>query len=474
MSAPVAGGSPARGRQGGFVDLTREPAVRVRLAAGWRIARTDDEASFAMESEFGALPPFADWVQAFEPANQRLRNGAPLAGLRDTVIETGGTARAAGYLVLLQLLCRQGFLEFTLADDDGEHAVVQPLRDDFVPTLAPRAPGSDHLDRFALLRRDGGAWLLESPLCGARIRLADLGALDRPLVRRVLAGAGFLESTHDERTPSQREALRQWEFHDLLLHCRSRAGWHRDSFGALYPYIGEIEPPPAIRPAWPGERVPLSRGPESASGEPFASVLERRRSERRYDESRPISLADLGALLDRCAAVRSRSVGPVYNLAGQSMPFETSRRPYPSGGASYELEIYPVVDRCADLESGCYHYDASAHELVRICGRTKEVEQILRDASVATMGMARPQIVLVLSARFSRVMWKYKSIAYAVILRNVGSLYQTLYLAATELGLSPCGLGSGDGVGFARLTGLEPWVEGSVGDFILGGPPHRA
>ena len=465
--------APERDRQSSFTDLTREPAVRVRLIPGWRIARAGDGASFAMAHEHGVLPPFADRVPEFEPANDRLGSGAPLATLRDMVIDGGGALRAAAYLVMLQVLCRRGFIEFALADEAGEHAVLQPLREDYVPALPALPAASDPLGRFSLLRRDGGSWLLESPLCAVRVRIEDPGALETPLVRRALAGAGFLESGEERGVP-RREALRQWDFHDLLFHSRSRAGWHRDAFGAQFRHIGEIEPLPAVRPSWPGERFPLPRAPDGAAGEPFASVLERRRSERQYDESRPISLADLGALLDRCAAVRSRSTATVHNLLGRSAPFETTRRPYPNGGASYELEIYPVVDRSADLLSGCYHYDAGAHELVRICGRSEEVESILEEAVIATLGLAQPQVVLVVSARFARVMWKYEAMAYSTVLRNVGALYQTLYLGATELGLSPCGLGAGNAVRFARMTGLDPWVEGSVGDFILGGPPRRA
>ena len=200
-------------------------------------------------------------------------------------------------------------------------------------------------------------------------------------------------------------------------------------------------------------------------------MLERRRSERQYDESRPISLRDLGALFDRAARIRSKQNIQVGNFMGRTTGFEVTRRPYPNGGASYELEIYPIVDRCDGLESGMYHYDAATHELVRITGRTPEVEQILSDANLATAFTANPQIVLAFTARFARVMWKYKSISYGVILRNTGALYQTFYLAATELGLSPCGIGSGNSLLFARASGLDPVIEGTVGDFILGGPP---
>lgn len=50
-----------------------------------------------------------------------------------------------------------------------------------------------------------------------------------------------------------------------------------------------------------------------------------------------------------------------------------------------------------------------------------------------------------------------------------GALYQTLYLVATGLGLSPCGLGTGSSTMFADATGLPLHVESSVGEFLLSG-----
>ncbi len=453
-----------------FIDLVREPAVRVRTRAGLTIRRSADGASFVTGLANAAAPAIGAYAPEFETANARLAAGAPLAELRNAVIGSGGGARAGVYLVWLQRLCRWGLLEFALVDENGERAVLAPQRQSFTPALAPAAPEAE-LDRFACLRRDGGAWVLESPLVGARVRLDDLAALDAPIVRRALAAAGFL-ATDRADDAARRDALAQWEFHDFAFHAHSRGGWRRDPIGALFPFIGTIEPLPAARPPWPGERIPLARAPDGV--EPFASVLERRRSERQYDETRPISADDLGALLDRAARIRWSGVVEARNFAGRSAPFEVTRRPYPNGGASYELEIYPVVDRCDGLASGLYHYDAASHELVRISDRTREVEQFFTEAAAATGHQAEPQIVLAIAARFARVTWKYRSIAYATILRNTGVLYQTLYLAATELGLSPCGLGSGDAALFARATGLDPTVEGTVGDVILGGRPRAA
>ena len=464
-----------------FINLLDEAAFRARIRKGWVIRRSGDGTSFMVGLDGSTLEaateetsfPVGPFVTEYESAVERLATGAPLGELRNAVMATGGgPEKAVAHLIWLQRLYRWGIIELSLADDAGEVAVVLPQWAWFTPTLAPTIPPvAVPLDRFACLRYEGGAWLLESPICGARLSFKELAALEVPLVRRFLGAAGFLAA---ERAPNDQrlDALAQWEYHDLLLHMHHQVGWHRDPIGAMFPFIDRIDPPPAVRPAWPGERIGLKRAPDGTGGAPFAEVLLRRRSERFYDEDHRISVLDLGMLLDRAARIRSFEEVDVGNSPGKSARFETTRRPYPNGGASYELEIYPVVDRCEGLDPGLYHYDPQDHDLVRIAPRTSGVERILADAKTSTAGLADPQVVLILAARFSRVMWKYRAISYAVILRNCGALYQTLYLAATEFGLSPCGLGSVNAAEFAQATGLDPVIEGTVGAFILGGRPR--
>jgi len=52
-------------------------------------------------------------------------------------------------------------------------------------------------------------------------------------------------------------------------------------------------------------------------------------------------------------------------------------------------------------------------------------------------------------------------------LKHVGVLFQTMYLAATAMGLAPCALGGGDADLFARAASTDYRAETSVGEFLL-------
>ncbi len=146
----------------------------------------------------------------------------------------------------------------------------------------------------------------------------------------------------------------------------------------------------------------------------------------------------------------------------------TPFRPYPSGGSSYELELYLAVDKCEGLPRGFYHYDAGEHALVAIGARAQDLDALLKGAEFAMGAPAVPQILITIAARFGRVSWKYGSIAYALILKDVGVLLQTLYLMTTDMGLGGCAVGTMNIDLFAKMTGIEFHVEGPVGQFAIG------
>jgi SagB-type dehydrogenase family enzyme len=260
-----------------------------------------------------------------------------------------------------------------------------------------------------------------------------------------------------------------WDFHDLLFHARSTEGRHANPLGGVYPYAGVIAPQPAVRPRWRGKRIDLRQLSTSEAGAiaPAARLLQQRHSTRSFDDQRPITLAELARLLDSTARVRSRWRGTL-DLGETSPMIDYAVRPYPSGGGSYELELYLAVEKCDGLPRGFYHYDAGGHALIAIGVRPHVLEALLKGAEFAMGAPAAPQILITIAARFGRVSWKYSSLAYALVLKDVGVLMQTLYLMATDMGLGGCAIGSVNIDLFAQMTGIEFHVEGPVGQFALG------
>jgi len=221
-----------------------------------------------------------------------------------------------------------------------------------------------------------------------------------------------------------------------------------------------------VRTAPDGERFPLPAPAETGGGPGFFDVLATRRSSYRYSDD-PITIDQLGAFLHQTARVQETFSIPVANRDGRTGTMEVSRRPYPSGGRSYELELYISVDACAGLARGLYYYQPVDHCLIRLRDADRTVEELLSYAAIASPGN-RPQILITLAARFGRVAWKYDAIAYATTLKHVGVLMQTMYLTATALGLGGTALGSGNADLFAAAIGTDYFAETSVGEFMLG------
>ena len=92
--------------------------------------------------------------------------------------------------------------------------------------------------------------------------------------------------------------------------------------------------------------------------------------------------------------------------------------------------------------------------------------KMLADAGAA-LSEREPDILITLAARFQRTAWKYGSLSYSLILKNVGAIFQQMYLVATALHLAPCALGNGNSQHFAEASGLDYYTEGPVGEFAL-------
>ena len=388
---------------------------------------------------------------------------------------------------------RKGFVRYTVAQRGHAIATLEPVAPAFrLEDIA--MDGQFLLSRFACLRRVDDRMVMESPLGHARVVIHDrrgaalLALLATPHTAAELALAmhDFGEATvaafiallanakaasacadnggiaEDDSVP-----LRQWEFHDLLFHSRSRLGRHNYPYGGTYRFLDALPPLPAVRPPAPARRIALYK-PDmralEAGDVSFSRVTEARRSVRARGEQ-PLSAAQLGEFLYRAARVKE--VHPASRERGS--PYEISIRPCASGGAMHELELYLTLSRCAGIEPGLYRYDPVAHELEHVADLGPRQKRLLAVACASSGLDTPPDVLITLAARFQRVAWKYQSMAYAVTLKNTGALYQQMYLVATAMNLAPCGLGGGDSDLFAEAAGLDYYAETSVGEFMLSG-----
>ena len=401
------------------------------------------------------------------------------------LVDPEGSGHLAEWFWHLQMLERMGSVEYAAIDGERTLAVLVPISTGFRMQLASLDPECWYvLSTFAYVRRGDTRFVIESPLALAKVELDEegmtvLGALGSPRLGRellvvsglavsrtasilsLLLSAGLLQVCEDDQAPSDREAhALGWSFPDALFHFRSRVGRHEEQYGAKRE-SERSTPPPALKPPMEGRRIPLERRDLERLGSadpPLVTVMEARHSIR-HCGPRPVTVRQVGELLFRTARVRSH---PVWKEMEAS-------RPYPSGGACYPLELYLAVKTCDGLESGLYHYDPLAHELVRLAMSPDIAENVLdgyRDRGVEDL-----QVVLIMAARVGRVSWKYASVVYATILKEVGVLMQSLYLVATAMGLAPCAIGGGASESLPRAAGINPLAEATVGEFAIGSRP---
>ena len=415
--------------------------------------------------------------------------------LSDSILAAGGMDALATWFYCIKGFGERGLLHRSLCLGDAPLATFVPLG----PAAAQRNGYSAKiasmpyiLSRFAYLHRDGTEMVIECPLSHVRVVLHDprvttlVAALAKPTTVSDLADRApdlpadtirsFVDLLADARMVERAgaegqagNALETWEFHDLLFHSRSRRGRSDAPCGATY-RLAHRPPPAAVKDAPAEHLYPLQR-PDlerlQRDDPPLALVQERRRSIREYGEQ-PITARQLGEFLYRVARIKEQWQAQATTPAGDVTNAFASR-PYPSGGALYELEFYLAVRACQDLEAGFYHYEPLAHGLGRVQASAGDVATLLDDAAASTgIDPSTLQVLVVLAARVERITWKYESIAYALALKHVGVVYQTMYLAATAMGLAPCAVGCGDSDLFARASGNDYYVETSIGEFLLG------
>jgi SagB-type dehydrogenase family enzyme len=190
---------------------------------------------------------------------------------------------------------------------------------------------------------------------------------------------------------------------------------------------------------------------------PFHDLTRQRRSRRDYAGTE-ITQDELSALLGTACGV----TGTMAWADGGSEK-EVKLRAYPSSGALYAVEIYPIILRVGDLDAGVYHYSALDSRLSRVhehAGDEHILPTILPTERAMVSGAAA---MICLVGRFRRHEQKYGEGGYRMLVAEAGHISQMLVLVATALGLTARPFG---GV-FDQLLNRELGLDEAEEQFLL-------
>ena len=160
--------------------------------------------------------------------------------------------------------------------------------------------------------------------------------------------------------------------------------------------------------------------PEPLNFGDLGNALLNRKSERDYSEE-PVNLKELSTILSSCKI----SDG------------DLERRTYPSAGARYPIEIYPLIFNAADLERGTYHYNLKRNSLEFLW--KKDLRQF--SEQIVSPFVSNPSLAIAMTSVIARSEVKYGSKAYPFSLLEAGHIGQNILLSATNFGIRSCPIG---------------------------------
>lgn len=159
----------------------------------------------------------------------------------------------------------------------------------------------------------------------------------------------------------------------------------------------------------------------------ITNLINARHSIRKFS-GKPISYDDLSCVLNTSCGLRE---------FGDSI--NGSKRPYPSAGARYPLEIYPLILNCNGIKNGLYHYNVRENCLEILL--EGNLQNWLSKAFGREEWLKSISVLFIITGVLGRTQIKYGDRGYRYMLIEAGHLTQNLCLVATELGLGTCPIG---------------------------------
>jgi putative peptide maturation dehydrogenase len=222
--------------------------------------------------------------------------------------------------------------------------------------------------------------------------------------------------------------------------------------GELLKQLGPA--PPVVRERSSArERLPLP----AAEPTPLDALLDGRVTCRNFDGTRSLSSTQFASVLYRAFGARA--------VDEHAPGVQILKKGVPSAGGLHPTAAYLLIQRVDGIPMGLYHYHAVEHSLEPIRELTAAGATALASAFVGAQPyFVNAPVFVVPVTRFRRNFWKYRNHAkaYRALVLDVGHLSQTLYLAATELGLAAFITAAINEVDIEEAFGLDPLEEGPL------------
>ena len=307
----------------------------------------------------------------------------------------------------------------------------------------------------------------------------DLRIHHRDLISLLLSSSvtGICDENHN--TDIDQEAIEAgWNRQDLSFHQHTRRHIVDLQAEESLPRPISRKIPPAKRQRVILSTVSLPSPAIDNQKTNFYQVIQKRQSIRAYN-SKPITARQLGSLLWYSMHTREEiTCDPALPRS-----YEGLLRPVASAGGIHSIELYLCIKQCIGVSPGFYHYDSFDHTLGKMSDLNKPCQSMLemavnttcrapQVASVSPGQGQQPDVLIVMATRYERnaSLHSETGLAYALILKDAGSIYQQLYLVATAMGLAPCGLSFGSSELFEQVSGISGSIECSIGEFMIGNP----
>ncbi len=188
----------------------------------------------------------------------------------------------------------------------------------------------------------------------------------------------------------------------------------------------------------------------------LVDVLKNRRSIRSFS-GEPIFMNDLSFLLLYSSGIMDSGPEP-----------DESKRSYPSAGARYPLEIYPIViNGGEDIKAGLYHYNLKEDCLETLL--QEELKQWLLESTGEFKPIVKASVVFIITGVFDRTRIKYGDRGYRYILMEAGHVAQNLLLLATGLNMASLAIGGYIDSRVTELLDLELVKEEPLYMIAVGG-----